>query len=50
MIEYATIENLLREVAKQYNLNFNSEVYKNFVAFALTEEKVDYKLLLHAFK
>lgn len=50
LLEFSTVEKILREVASQHKLNFASDVYRNFLAFAMTGERVDYRLLLDAFK
>ncbi len=50
LIEYSAVEKVLKEVAEQHHMNYESAIYRNFVAFAMTGERVDYKLLLDAFK
>lgn len=50
LIDYSDVEKILKDTASQHKMDYAPEVYRNFIAFAMTGEKVDYRLLLEAFK
>lgn len=50
LVEYGAVERILRETAEEQHKKYGGEVFRNFLAFAMTGEKVDYRLLLEAFK
>lgn len=44
------VDKIIQELAEKHNFKVTTELTRNLVAFSMTGEKVDYKLLFSNFK
>lgn len=50
MVAFKDVNRILKEVAASNKLSFSEAVVRNSLAFAMTGEKIDYRLMLENFK
>ena len=50
LVPFTGVKNIIQEAASHTKLSFSDSIIRNSIAFSMTGEKVDYRILLDSFK